>query len=92
MCQAIAGGGAGVFRKCITIHWLQKMVVKLQAFKLFRRRSCLRVNEFQFLSFTQYKICTRFRAYADPVDSWRGDNCTVRLHGNLETALMQRID
>src|SRR3979490_384838 len=60
--------------------------------KAVRRRTCLRVNELEFMASPHHKVRAGFRADANPVYAIGGIDCAIGLQPDAETARMQRVD
>ena len=70
--KAVSNRSPRILREIGPIHGLQAKVIKCETFVLFRRRTLLRVNQFQLLPTPNNEIRTRLWTDANPIDPDRG--------------------
>src|SRR5262249_52855531 len=75
-----------------TVHGLQNEVVEVEAFVLMRFSAWLRINQLQLVTLLQHELRAGLGTDTDPIDPGWGYSRSIRLDGDFEFALAQRLN
>ena len=74
------------------VHGLEKELPKIQLLERFGIESRLRIDQLELVAVAERERCPGFGADANPIETGRRFLGAVRLHCDLETSVVQRVD
>src|SRR5438067_11295354 len=92
MGLAVRDGLDGVGVELRSVHRLQKEMREVKALVALGFATCLPEDELQLVASRDDEVGLGLRAHADPIDAVGYGQRAVRLDGDLEAAVMQRVD